>query len=359
VVAECYAEALLCLERGAALAGRLPTFGARRQALDGLRTNALRARSVGDLHALMNLYRFRFGITPPEPAEAEKLYRRGRAIWDSRGRILRPTSADRAAEAQVRSDLIDLATILADLCVHRGADAAAGSDRALAVQILRTAETELGSTAALGRDLQRHAGDASTLDPGPTPLAPPHTAWEHYDLGRSYLRSGAHAQALAEFERAIEMRPEEFWPHFYHGICAYKLDRHGDAVSSLSTAIALAPRTAECYYNRALAYQALGRREEALRDDTRALELDPRFTDAALNRAVLHFRAGRHTAALADLARARATAASASALGRIAYNEALVHRARKDWRAAHASVEEAIAQGDADARRLAAELGAP
>jgi tetratricopeptide (TPR) repeat protein len=354
-----HAEALLSLKRGAALAGRLPSFGTREQALDDLQTHALRARSVAELHALVNLYRFRFGITPPEPGEAQALSVRGRAIWDSRGRIIRPASADRASADQVRADLIDLATILADLCAHRRAAATAPSGRAEAVQILRAAVAEFGPTAALTRELRHHAAESSAGDPATAAIPPPRTAWEHYDLGRSYLRSGEYPLALGEFERAIEIRPEEFWPHFYHGICCYKLGRHGDAVSSLSTAIALAPRTAECYYNRALAYQALGRSEDAIRDDTRALELDARFTDAALNRAILHFRAGRHSGALADLARARATAASASALGRIAYNEALVHRARKDWRAAQASVKEAIALGDADARRLAIELGAP
>jgi tetratricopeptide (TPR) repeat protein len=187
----------------------------------------------------------------------------------------------------------------------------------------------------------------------------PHTAWEHYDLGRYYLRSGEHALAAAAFQGAIEIRPEEFWPYYYHGICSYKLGRHADAVASLGTAIALRPGTAACYYNRALAYQALGRDGEALRDDIRALELDPRFTDAALNRAVLLFRAGRHADALADLAQARATASSPRTLGRIAYNVALIHIARDDVPAARASLREAIKHGDDDARRLALELGPP
>jgi serine/threonine protein kinase/Flp pilus assembly protein TadD len=350
-------EALLSLKRGEALAGQLPTLGPRRQALDALLKQALRATRVAELHALVNLFRFRFGITPPEPGEAGPLYRRGRAIWDSRDRIVQGAATD----DQVRGDLIDLATILADLCEHRGAGAATGSDRdrAEAVQILRAAAAELGPAPALSRELRAHGAEPSPGDPSPAAIALPSTAWEHYDLGRSYLRSGEHALALTEFQRAIELRPEEFWPHFYHGICSYKLGKHADAVASLSTAIALSPQTAECYYNRALAYQALGRSEDAIRDDHRALALDAHFTDAALNRAVLLFRAGRHADALADLARARATASSASALGRIAYNEALVHTARKDTRAARASLQEAIAHGDAEARRLAATLGKP
>jgi serine/threonine protein kinase/Flp pilus assembly protein TadD len=361
LAAQRYPEALLVVERGEALAGQLPALGARRQELDALKRQALRGKNIGELHELVNLLRFRFGITPPEPDEARALYRRGRAVWDARGWITHwpgvPRHADPASSDQVRADLVDLATILADLCVH-GAGAAA--DQAEALRILSAAEAEFGPAPALRRDLAQHARELGVglgrADPAPAAIPAPHTAWEHYDLGRSYLRSGDYALAVAEFQRAIETRPEEFWPYYYHGICSYKLGRHADAVASLGTAIALSPQTAACYYNRALAYQALGRDGEAIRDDERALELDSGFTDAALNRAVLLFRAGRHADALADLARARATALSAPALGRIAYNMALVHIARKDLTAARASLREAMAHGDDAARRLALEL---
>jgi serine/threonine protein kinase/tetratricopeptide (TPR) repeat protein len=362
-----HSESLLALQRGYTLAGQLPAFAPRRQALDALHAQAVRARNVAELHDLVNLFRFRFGVTPPEPAVAQALYRRARAIWDSRGRILKPGPAGSSVSApaslksddQVRLDLIDLATILADLCAHQDSHAVAGMDRAEAVRILSSAEAELGPAAPLRRDLARYAREMGRDDGGSAPIPEPGTAWEHYDLGRSNLRSGDHALALAEFQRAIEMRPEEFWPYFYHGICSYRLGDSRAALASLGTAIALSPLTAECYYNRALAYQALGRNEEAIRDDTRALELDPRFTDAALNRAILMFHAGRHADALADLARARATASGPAALGRIAYNMALVHLARKDQPAARASVREAIEHGDASAQRLADQLGPP
>jgi serine/threonine protein kinase/Flp pilus assembly protein TadD len=360
LVGQRYPEALLALQRGHALAGRFPAFAARRHELVALQRQALRAKNAAELHELVNLFRFRFGITPPEPAEARALYLRGRAIWDARGRITHglnvPHRVDPATEDQVRVDLIDLATILADLCTH---GEGVVTDREEAGRILGAAQAEFGPAAALRRALANDSQAPGRADLAPDAIPPPHTAWEYYDLGRSYFRSGEHALAVAEFQHAIDIRPEEFWPHYYHGICSYKLGRHADAVASFGTAIALSPRTAACYYNRALAYQALGRDDEAIRDDGRALELDPRFTDAAVNRAVLLFRAGRHADALADLARARATASSPSALGRIAYNVALVHMARNDVSAARASLREAIAHGDDEARRLALELGPP
>jgi tetratricopeptide (TPR) repeat protein len=314
---------------------------------------------------MVDLLRFRFGITPPEPEEARALYLRGRAIWQSRDRIMSSASdpIDPATERQVRTDLIDLATILADMAARQapGDGAVPSGPLAEAVRMLREAEAQFGPSKAMSRDLRGYARALGLTDARMPPLssAAPATAWEHYDLGRSYLRSGEHALAESEFQHSIEMRPEEFWPYFYHGICCYKLGRHSDAIASLGTAIALAPRVAECYFNRALAYQALGRYEEAISDNARALELDPRLTDAALNQGIALFRTGRHAEALKALERALATASSTRVLGLIAYNAALIEIARNDLPAARASLERAIEHGDSAARGLYDRLRPP
>src|SRR5262249_30854507 len=130
---------------------------------------------------------------------------------------------------------------------------------------------------------------------------PPRTAWEHYALGRFFLRSGNLALAAAELQRALELRPQDFWPNFYQGLCAYRLRRYGDAVTAFCVCVALAPGEAECYFNRALARAALGSTGLALQDYDRALQLDPALAAAALNRGILHYREKRYTDAAADL----------------------------------------------------------
>jgi serine/threonine protein kinase/Flp pilus assembly protein TadD len=356
-------EAMLALEQGLALAGSLPTLEAQRRALRADLGRASRARDAADLHDLVNLLRFRLGALPPRPDEAEALYDRGRQVWQARARFLGLAGAppDAVTGRQVRADLLDLATILADLCAHRrpGRDAGGGSPLAEAVRILGDARDLLGPGTALCRDLGHYARALGQDDLVPAVIPEPQTAWEHYDLGRSYLRSGEYAPAAVEFERAIRMRPEEFWPHFYHGLCCARLGKPEAAVSSLGTAIALAPTTAACYYNRALAYQALGRDDDAIRDDTRALELDPRFTDAALNRGIVRLHAGQHAAALEDFAQARASASSESVRGLIAYNAALAHLARNDRPAAEACLQQAVVHGDTEALRLRERLRPP
>jgi tetratricopeptide (TPR) repeat protein len=252
----------------------------------------------------------------------------------------------------VRSDLVDLATILADLRTRWGNADGLIAANSVALEILRQAKEDFGPSPALTRDLRIYAAAAGRTDASEVPVPPPLTAWEHYDLGRSHLRSADYSSAERAFRRSIALRPEEFWPHYYHGICCYRLARFHDAVASLSTAIALAPQTAESYYNRALAYQALGRTEDALADNSRALDLRPSFADAALNRGILHFGAGKLAEALDDFDRARANASSRRMIGLVRYNEALVHLARKDAAAADLSLNDAVANGDEDARRL-------
>jgi tetratricopeptide (TPR) repeat protein len=355
-----YPEAIVAFQRGLALADHWPGSEVQRQLLHTSLQRAQRSQNLSELHDLVNFLRYRFGIVPPEPVEARALYLRGREVWRSRGRILNPSgsAADAASQREVRTDLIDLVTILADMEARQSPDAGPGTASPLeeAFQLLREAELQLGPSPALSRDRRRYGRALGLTDSDPPPLplvgTAPGTAWEHYDLGRSYFRSGEHGLAENEFRRSIELRPEEFWPYFYHGICCYKLAHHTDAVTSFGTAIALAPRTAECYFNRALAYQALNRYEEAIRDNTRALELNPHFTEAALNRGIALFRAGRHAEALEALERARTTASNDRTRGLIDYNVALIEIARNDLPAAQASLKRAIEHGDKDARAL-------
>jgi tetratricopeptide (TPR) repeat protein len=145
--------------------------------------------------------------------------------------------------------------------------------------------------------------------------------------------------AAAEFERALDLQPQDFWPNFYRGICSYRLQRYGDAVDAFRVCIALAPGSAACFYNRALAFASLGQSDRALHDYDRALQLDPRLAAAALNRGILHHQARRFTEALADFRRALDLGADPAV---VHYNSALVYLAQHDRIAAKASLRRAL-----------------
>jgi serine/threonine protein kinase/tetratricopeptide (TPR) repeat protein len=349
-----YAEATLACKQGLSLLAGLPWRDRRVAVLEETLGRVSRAHTAAELHETVDMLHFRFGVTPPEQDEARELFHRALAVWQARERIANAfaPATDSPASAQVRADLVDLATILADLRTRWGLTEDRNAAYRVAVEILQAARAGFGPSPALMRDLQRYAHVLGATGIVAGPIPPARSAWDHFDLGRSHMRSGDREGAEREFRSAIAMQPDEFWPHFDHGICCYRLGRFHDAAASLSTAIALAPRTPESYYNRALAYQALDRAQDAIDDNTHALEIRPKFSDASLNRGVLLFRAGKLSEALDDFDRARASATSPKMLGLIRYNEALVHLARNDTTAAGYCLDEAVANGDEDARRL-------
>jgi tetratricopeptide (TPR) repeat protein len=356
-----YGAAATSFRQGLALIDRLPGFDRQRRELaDGL-DRATRAGRVAALHELAEAIRFRYGLSPPPAEEAPALIRLGRATWEARDSILRPVDGLPEPETgrRVRSDLRDLVVLWADLRVRYAPAGELVRAREEARRILGEAAAVLGMSPSLERDRSAYSGPRGLDDGPPGPVAESESAWEYYDLGRSYLRSGKPVLAAEQFRRGLELRPQDFWLNFYEGLCDYRLGQFEAAVSAFRACIALAPDSAECYYNRARAYQALDRLDLALADYDRALRISPRLTDAILNRGIIRFRQGRHDAAISDFERALKTTSNRGTLGIIHYNLAVVQQARGDRRAAAVGARAAIELGNPDARELLHRLDGP
>jgi eukaryotic-like serine/threonine-protein kinase len=352
-----YVRAEDALKQGLALAGSSTAFESWRRAFNMELRMVRRDRWAAQLHQLADLVRFRFGLAPQPSADAHALLERGREIWEVRGLLLCPIPGRREPEVEqrIRTDLLDIVTVWADLRVRVARTAEADDARREALTRLDQAAALIGRGPALER-LRRSYREALGLptasgDAAPDPLKP-RSAWEHCDLGRVYLRSGEHALAAQHFQQAVDLRPQDFWPNFYQGLCAYRLGQFQDALTAFRVCISLAQNPAECYFNRALALEALGRTDEAVHDYTRALECDDQLTGAALNRGILHFAAGRHTEAAFDLSRALATATGREARGVIHYNRALVRLACGARSAALVDLKAASDCGHTQARDL-------
>jgi Flp pilus assembly protein TadD len=350
-----FPEAVRILGRGLQRSASLPAAGKLTDALNSELRLARRGQKAVALHRLADLVRFRYGLDPPASGEASNLVRDVRAIWREKDLLLGPggESLDADTEEAIRTDLLELAVVWADLRVRLAADD--GRDEALreAIEVLDQAEAACGHSPALSRERRTYARALGRIDRSPGPELAPQSAWEHYDLGRSYLRSGSLHEADAEFQRTLELRPQDFWPNFYQGLCAFRLGQFDVAAAAFRTCTALAPGTAECYFNRGMADEALGRSEVAYRDYSRALELEPGLMAAAMNRGILSYKAGRADAAVTDFQRAlRSAGPDQRAIGRIHYNLALAHSARGDRMEARASAEAAIHAGYRDAREL-------
>lgn len=241
-----------------------------------------RMRKANELHELVDHLRFLDGVDSLPADRARKLEAGCRAVWDARqGMIGQPGSALREKpEGQIRIDLLDLATLWANLHVRL----AAGSDRDRArrdaIRVLDEAEAEFGGSVVMDRERQVYAESLGLRDEASraarlASARQPHTAWEHYAIGRSLLRAGQPESADAEFQQAVDLDPQSFWPNFYQGICAYRLRRFEAALAAFSACVALAPNKAECFVSRALAFRALGRDDLAAHDLVTARRLDP------------------------------------------------------------------------------------
>jgi tetratricopeptide (TPR) repeat protein len=327
-----YAEASDALRQGLALIAGLPGFDRQRRGLAEALDRASRARRYDELHGLAEAIRFRYGLAPPPPEDAPALIHLGRKTWEARGALLRGLEGlgEPETDRRVRADLRDLVVLWADLLVrYTSGDE---RDRATheAIGILAEAAERLGPNPSLERERRAYAGEIGLTENPVRPSQESRTAWEHYDLGRCYLRSGDADLAAEEFRRGLKFSPQDFWLNFYDGLCAYRLAQFEGAVSAFRVCIALAPGTAECYHNRGLAHQALGDVGAAIDDYDRALELDPGLAEALVNRGILRSRRGDHEAAIADLRRAEGTTTSASLLRIIHDNLEAVRRARGD-----------------------------
>jgi tetratricopeptide (TPR) repeat protein len=103
----------------------------------------------------------------------------------------------------------------------------------------------------------------------------PEVAYLHNNLGNVYRAQGRHEEAIAAYQQAIDLDPEFAYPHNNLGNVYADLGRYEEAIAAYQRAIALDPEDAVYHYNLGIAYQHAGRYEEAIAAYQRAIDLDP------------------------------------------------------------------------------------
>jgi hypothetical protein len=142
-------------------------------------------------------------------------------------------------------------------------------------------------------------------------------------LRRGLLQSGRRAgelkqleAAIADFEKAIAIKPDQAGAYNNRGLALHGLKQLEAAIADYDKTLAVEPGYAEAYYNRGNALRDLGKFEAAIADYGKAVALKPDHAEAHNNRGVALRELKQLDAALADYDKAVALKPDAAA----AYN---------------------------------------
>ena len=150
----------------------------------------------------------------------------------------------------------------------------------------------------------------------------PEDATAYCNRGAAYAKLGQTERAIEDFDKAIELNPEDAAAYYNRGNAYDDLGQTERAIEDFDKAIELNPEFA-AYYNRGNAYAKLGQTERAIEDYDKAIELNPEYATAYSNRAESLIRLGRLNEATADCRAAQRLAPdhplTHAAWGRLAY----------------------------------------
>ncbi len=124
--------------------------------------------------------------------------------------------------------------------------------------------------------------------------------------GDTLIGLGQPAEALASYERALQLLPRRAATCYKRGNALLALGRPADAAVSYGDAVRLRPAFVDALYNRGLALQVLNRPADALADFDAVLQSNPDDADALNNRGNTLLTLKRPADALADFDRALA-----------------------------------------------------
>ncbi len=131
-------------------------------------------------------------------------------------------------------------------------------------------------------------------------------AWTHVVRGRINLTAGHRAAALADFNHALELDPEQDWARASRA-AVYRIEgRYEDALADLDRALAIDPEYIRAHAERSRCLIGLERWDEALRAMARAAVLDGESQWHRVQYAGLLLDLGRHEEALQEVNRALA-----------------------------------------------------
>ncbi|MGH9330770.1 MAG: tetratricopeptide repeat protein [Vicinamibacterales bacterium] len=128
-------------------------------------------------------------------------------------------------------------------------------------------------------DAIRHLREAERLGGGD----PEEAALVHYNLGNAEAARGNRSEAIAQFERAIELQPGFAEAYNNLGVMRQSEGRLDEATRLYGRALAIKPAYAEAHNNLGVMLQAQGKLDEAIAHFREAVRLSPSYALAREN----------------------------------------------------------------------------
>lgn len=135
--------------------------------------------------------------------------------------------------------------------------------------------------------LERFPANRRALDGMQALLAPPQPAGDasvHRARGNTLKQQGRLEDAVASYDIALRLSPDDIEAANNRGIALKDLKRYDEALASYDIVLRHKPDLAVAHYNRGLVFREMGRLEDALECYERALRFKPDFAEACLNR---------------------------------------------------------------------------
>ncbi|HUI06350.1 MAG TPA: tetratricopeptide repeat protein [Verrucomicrobiae bacterium] len=119
------------------------------------------------------------------------------------------------------------------------------------------------------------------------------SAETHRNLGIVLTRAGRVQEAIEEFDRSLQLKPDLADAHHNLALALMGLGRTTEAIGQWEQALRINPNFADAHCNLGIALQRAGRMGEAIGHYEQALRIDPDYAEARFNLGVALVRLGR------------------------------------------------------------------
>jgi tetratricopeptide (TPR) repeat protein len=125
-----------------------------------------------------------------------------------------------------------------------------------------------------------------------------HEVWN--SRGIVLVNLGRNEEAIASYDRAIEIKSDYYEAWDNRGIALSNLGRNEEAIASYNRTVEIKPDYHEAWYARGIALSNLGRYEETISSYNRTIEIKPDYHEAWYARGIALSNLGRYEEAIAS-----------------------------------------------------------